>query len=60
MGEAENLLRELIAWKDGEDLRALLCRAVTLLGPQIIVDLPAEPAEARRVLEEAVLDYLAR
>ena len=58
MGRAEQLLRSLLTWQPGEDLRPLIAQAVDLLGPSIIVHLPTEPAAARDALENAVLDRL--
>ena len=55
---ARQLLCDLLAWRQGEDLRPLLERTVRLVGPSVVAELPAGVARAREKLIDAVEDHL--
>jgi hypothetical protein len=56
--EAKQLLIDLMAWRPGEDLTPLIRRAVDLLGPKVVIELPRGAAMARETLIDDVEDWL--
>jgi len=58
--DAQDLLRALLVWQPGQDLRPLVKRAVELFGAAIVIDLPKDPPAARDQLLEMVQSYLER
>lgn len=55
---AQNLLRDLIAWHYSDDLRPLLKRTIELVGALVVVDLPADPILAREILIDIIEDFV--
>ena len=56
--EAQHLLMELMAWKEGQNLRPLLRAAIDLMGSHIVLDLPWNEHLAREKLIDQLEDTI--
>jgi len=58
--DVQDLLRALLLWQAGQDLRPLLQRTVELFGATVVIDLPTDPPAAHARLLTLVQSYLER